>query len=343
MRRESRVRLRRGVSALIVAVAALSPSALGARPAGATARVVKTFKLAPGLLYDAVAGLGSMWFIRDDEANTTLIYRVNPKTNRMKRVAKLEFPTGGAAVGFHSLWLADYYGDGVYRLSPSGRIQARIRTGLQPQNIQLAFGSVWVSNHHGHSVTRIDPRTNRVIATASAGARQFRDGPQQMTSDGHRLYVGSSDLQKLQRISPASNRTFTPTGSPLSDAFCEELDYAGGWIWSDDISCTDSLYRLDRHGRVVQTISYGTQGGVGSMSVLGSVVWVAADQRFNAMTYQGHDAVLRAYRSSTGRLLCRDPVGGDSTTLGSGFGDLWMFDAHHVTIRRIRVSAPACR
>ncbi len=327
----------------IVVVMALAFLGLGAGLADATVRVVKTFRLPPGFYYDAVEGLGSMWLVRDDDANATLIYRVNPKTNAIKRVAKLYFPAGGVAFGYHSLWASDYYGDAAYRISPSGTVQARIPTGLQPQSIHLAFGSVWVSNHHSRSLTRIDPRTNRVIATASAGGHQFRDGPQQMTDDGHHLYVGSSDLLKLQRISPASNRTFTPAGPPLPDQFCAELDYSDGSIWSDDVNCTDSVYRLDKSGQIRQTISYGgTQGGVGSMSVLGNVVWVAADQHFNPNTFQGHNAVLRAYRASTGALLCTRPVGGDSTTLAHGFGDLWMFDAHRSTIRRISVDASTC-
>jgi len=331
---------RRPLVMAIVAAALLVPAAARSQPSGT---VVKTFRLPPGYAYDAAPGMGAMWLFRDDEANTTLIYRVDPRRNKIDRVAQLPFPSGGVAVGYHSLWVTDYYGDALYRLSPSGKVRARIPTGLQPQYIHLGLGSVWVSNHHSHSVTRIDLATDRVIATDRAGAWQFRDGPQALADDGHMLYVGSSNLQKLQRISPATDRTSTPPGQPLPDNFCQELDFADGWIWSDDVNCTDSVYRLNRQGRIIQTISYGgRQGGVGSMTVLRNVVWIGDDQHFDPSTGSGSDAALKAYSASTGRSLCTRQIGGDATTLAHGFGDLWVFDSHRATVRRIHVNPSSC-
>ena len=140
-------------------------------------------------------------------------------SSRITNTYRLDSAAGGFAVGDGAVWVAMYFDNTLERLDSHGRVLARIRVGLQPQFIHLAFGSVWVSNHHGRSLTRIDPRTNRVIATLPAGDQHmFRDGPQAMTDDGRYLYIYSSNgTRPLERIDPRTDAA-AMFAAPVSSA-----------------------------------------------------------------------------------------------------------------------------
>jgi streptogramin lyase len=212
-------------------------------------------------------------------------------------------------------------------------VQAEIATGLQPQWLHAAFGSLWVSNHHGASATRIDPITNRVQDTVQVGAPDtFRDGPQAITDDGTRLYVGSSNLQALQSVDPATDAVSTPPS--IADAFCGPTEAAGGFVWSVD-RCTATTYRLGTDGSVQQAIA--STGMPQGLTTAGGDVWIGDDTTFDPNSGVGSSAVLDERDASTGVLLQSVPIGGDASDLASGFGSLWVYDAVASTIRRVQV------
>ncbi|MEP6642262.1 MAG: hypothetical protein ABJB93_10190 [Gaiellales bacterium] len=335
------------------AAALLTSAALFASPSSTAAAVVTAarpvatihptsvvvFTLAAGR-YQMEAGLGAMWIVRSDEFHDTLIYRVDPTANTPHLIGHLTFPGGaGVAVGDGSLWISDYYGNAVWRVSPAGKVQARITTGLQPESVHSALGSVWVGNHHGHSVTRIDPRTDTVRATESAGdPTQFRGGPQAITNDARRIYVGSSDLSVLQTIDPATNLTATPPGT-TDDQFCGPLTFSCGSIWNSD-RCTNTLYQISPTCVVRWHASYGPIFGPTGPQVLAQTrfddnLWVAVDQSYNHDTSTGSDGVLEKRDPHDGALLGTVPLGGDISQVSAGLGSLWTFDAGTSTVRRV--------
>jgi streptogramin lyase len=298
---------------------------------------VVAFRLPAGG-YQLAPGLGAMWIVRGDGYHDTLIYRVDPTTNTRRLVGHLTFPATGVAVGYGSLWVADYFGNAIWRVSPRGRAQARIPTGLQPLKVHAAFGSVWVGNLHGHSVTRIDPRTDTVSATDSAGdPTRFCCSPKDITSDSRRIYVASSDQSALQSIDPATNATTTPAGTV--DQFCGPLTFIGGSIWNSD-RCTNTLYRISPAGVVRSHITYGPTPGSGTPQVLAQTrfadrLWVAVDKTYDHDTSTGTHGVLDERDPHDGNLLGTVPVGGDLESVIGAFGSLWTFDAHTSTVRRL--------
>ncbi|MDQ6850288.1 MAG: hypothetical protein M3070_10055 [Actinomycetota bacterium] len=326
-------------SALVASSSSLSLAAATTDAAKIPTTNVVLFRMPAGG-YDMQAGLGSMWIVRTDEFHDTLIYRVDPTTNAQHRVGHLKF-AGGAhiAVGYGSLWITDYFGNAVWRVSAQGRVQAKIPTGLQPEAVHLAFGSVWVGNHHSHSVTRIDPRTDTVLATDSAGdPTQFRDGPQDITSDASRIYVGSSDLSVVQSIDPATNVTTTPAGA-TDDQFCGPLTVSGGSIWNSD-RCTNTLYRISPVGVVQSRVTYGPPFASNGPQVLDETrfdgkLWVAVDESYNNDTSTGSQGVVEEREPHDGTLLGQVAVGGDVSRVRGGFGSLWTFEAGTSTVRRM--------
>jgi hypothetical protein len=318
-----------GAAALALVTGAVTASAsAGAQPGP----VVATYRLAPGG-YTVQAGPDAMWAIDADEFHDAKLYRIDSASHAMKLVASLPFPAGSMTLGFGSEWVSDYYGNAVWRLAPNGRVQAEIGTGLQPEQMRAAFGSLWVSNHHGASLTRIDPTTDTVQATVQVGAPDtFRNGPQGVTDDGTRLFVGSSNLQALQSVDPATNTVTTPAS--LDDAFCGPLEAIAGFVWSVD-HCTGTTYQLTPAGSVQQRIA--STGVPSSVTTRAGELWIGDDTIVDPNTGQGSAAVLAERDPQTGALLRSVAIGGDAGELCSGFGDLWVYDSVANTIRRVHV------
>lgn len=281
----------------------------------------------------------AMWAVRADDLNSALVLRIAPATDQITRVANLHFAAGGFAVGYGSLWISDYYGNAVWRVSPRGAVQQRIRVGLQPEAVHIAFGSVWVANHHGQSLSRIDPRTDKVIATDSAGdPNEFRSGPQGMTAGPRRLFVGSSNLLALQAVNPATNVTTTPPAT--ADTFCGPLNWLAGYVWSPD-ECTNTVYKFTTAGAIRWSHRYGPTSGSDVPQVLGSALrgdelWIVIDRHFDEDTGTGRGATVKRLDPSTGAVLERVPIGGDATTgVFAGFGSLWVSDSTHSRLTRV--------
>ena len=294
--------------------------------------VIATYKVTPGY-YTMAAGLNAVWALDGDEYHDGILYRIDPQSHGMKLVTTLPFAAAAMTVADGSLWISDYFGNEVWRLAPTGRVQAEIGVGLQPQWLHAAFGSVWVSNHHGASLSRVDPTTNTVVDTVQVGAPDtFRSGPQDLTDDGENLYAVSSNLQSLQVVDPTTGAV--STGPSVDDAFCGPLAAIDGFVWSSD-GCTGATYQLSTDGTVQQVIpSTGVPGG---LAVLGDQLWLSDDTAGDPNTGQGTDAVLDQLDPVTGAVQRTIPIGGDATELISGFGDLWVADNNAGTIRRVHV------
>jgi streptogramin lyase len=314
------------IAALVAAVLAGSPPA-DAKPGPVTA----TWKLAPGG-YDVVAGMDAVWAADIDEVHDGQLYRLDPTTHALRLLTTLPFPLGGVALGFGSVWVSDVAGNAVWRLTPTGRVQVEIAVGLQPGWLHAAFGSMWVGNHHSASLSRIDPTSNAVIATTPAGDQNaFRNGPQDITDDGTRLYVGSSNLQALQTVDPATNTTSTPPS--ISDAFCDQLRAIAGFVWSAD-GCTGAIYQLNPDGTVQQAF-YPDRGYSQTLTTVRGEVWIGTNQSVDPDSGQGSDAVLQERNPVTGTLLRTIQIGGNVRNLAAGYGALWVYDATSNSLKRV--------
>ena len=318
-------------AAVAAVVAVVSLAGAPAADAG-PGHVVATYRLPPGY-YTLQVGLSAVWAAKADESHYTQLYRINPTSHRMTRVAALPFPGGSMTIAFGSIWVSDYFGNGVWRVSPTGHVQARIRTGLQPEQMHAAFGSLWVSNHHGASLTRINPVSDTVRATVQVGEPgTFRSGPQDVTDDGVNVYVGSSNLQALQSVDPSTDHVSTPAST--NDAFCGPLAAIGGFIWSVD-HCSGTTYQFSTDGAVQHTFS--STGSPASMTTRRDQLWIGDDTVTDPNTGVGSHAVLERRNPQSGALIRSVPIGGDASSLVAGFGDFWVYDATANTIRRIEV------
>lgn len=287
--------------------------------------------------WDVQAGDGMVWVESSDPAGYAVLSRVDPARNRITRRVRLSGDSHGFAVAFGSVWASLYDANEVVRVDPStGHIAAVIPVGLQPEDVYIAFGSVWVGNHHGQSVSRIDPAQNNVIAQPTVGdPHAYRAGPQFMTDDGHRLYVGSSINQSLTTIQPHATQVSAVWPTP-TDQFCGDLVSVSTYIWSVDL-CSNTLYRLTPSTRQVRPYGYGSTA-VNSAALLGTTLWIGYD------AVPGDDdgtapsgGTLQARDAATGRVLRTIHVGGDTSVIRAIGGEVWIVDSTNNVVRRVVV------
>jgi streptogramin lyase len=313
---------------IVVACVLALPVAADAGTTGP--RVVARINVRPDG-YAIESGLGAVWLVDSIEYNYSRLRRIDPATNKITATYQLDSSSGGFAVGAGSIWVSMYFDNTVERINTHGKVVARIRVGVQPQYVLVASGSVWVSNHHGRSVSRIDPKHNRVVATVSAGDQHmFRDGPQDLTTDGRYIYVGASNGTKpFERIDPRNDhvRTFANPS-----AFCGDIVYARNSVWSAD-HCNSTLYRIDpADGTVQRSRSFVD---LTDAARLGHSLWISYDTALDQGTGVGSGgtiALLGPAATDAQTLV----VGGDASELTNGFGDLWVVDNTHGTVTRVR-------
>lgn len=327
--------MRRTMGAALAALMVAGIAAAPAAEARTTSPVIKSWRVSASSHVAIAAGPTAIWVANADEYHNATIYRVNPSNNLITQVTTLRFPIGDLAVGFGSEWVSDYFGNAVYRLGPTGGVQARIPVGLQPQWIHMAFGSVWVANHHDGSLSRIDPTSNTVTATAAIGEPgRFRNGPQDITDDGSKLFAVSSNLPQLQTVDPATNAVSTASGPNGEDGFCGRLVFAGGQLWSVD-NCSQTTFLLGTDGTINRAIMPAS-GFPTDVTVLGPDVWLSVDYGTNPTNGFGMDGTLERRDAATGDELATVPLGGDIQTVTAGFGDLWVWDAAANQVRRVQ-------
>jgi virginiamycin B lyase len=101
--------------------------------------------------------------------NTKRVDKLSSKSAKPILSAAVPMPCGAMAVGFGSLWVANWVDKSVYRIDRmTGNTVAIIPTGLADKYGELSLavgaGSVWVLSDSTGILTRIDPANNAVLA-----------------------------------------------------------------------------------------------------------------------------------------------------------------------------------
>jgi YVTN family beta-propeller protein len=188
-------------------------------------RVVATIHT-PGVEdYSRVAvGEGSAWV----SADRGLVYRIDPKTNRVSAMIRTGSYAGAVAVGGGSVWVtsSEHSAGNVVQIDPAtNRVVRSIHVGLSPVGILYAAGSVWVStNEAPYALWRIDPARGRVRqmsvgAFGQPGPLTFGDGDIWTTANG--------ETDSVLRIDPSTGKVVKQIPVPLA----ERVTFEKGWVW----------------------------------------------------------------------------------------------------------------
>ncbi|MEX2557899.1 MAG: hypothetical protein WEB06_19995 [Actinomycetota bacterium] len=267
-------------------------------------------KTGSGLALTIAADPAGVWVNLADE-----VVRVDPRTNKVTtRIPGPGF-TGGIAVGFGSLWIAD---DAAVTRRDLHSGQERVRITLNPRRtgegrraIEIAAGegAVWVAagTGSGFAIDRIDPATDEVAATIDV--ESFLS----MTVGEDALWVFGRD--NVVRIDAATNRTTTwPRGEARLPAAA-----GGGYLWAPDgeprLGQVSRILRIDpASGRVSHEIDVAYAGPV-----------VAGEGAIWALDLQWPSGILKI-DPSTARVVQKVSLdlGRGPPSLHVGAGSIWV-------------------
>ena len=190
----------------VVAALALSAAIAPARPSSAAppAGVSATIS-APGFPAIVAAGYGSVWIAGHRNG---VLYRVNPRTNRVTGKLLLPGPINGSlTLAGGVVWADSPAPDGsaayVYRIDPW---KMRILGRHEGVTVAVAANSWWVSSFQQPALLRIKPSTRRVVARITKFGVNPAPGFNLVTAAGlGSVWVYSPDNAVI-RISTATNR-----------------------------------------------------------------------------------------------------------------------------------------
>jgi len=137
-------------------------------------------------------------------------------------------------------------------------------------------GSIWAANQSDGTVERIDPKTNKVVATISAGTIAHGDLDEFLLVAFGSVWVSSDYDPRIFRIDPSTNavRVFHLHESGLGDFNQRMLASGMGSLWMR--TSLDKVTRFDpKTMRAIQT--YPTDawdGGGGDIGVAAGSLWI---------------------------------------------------------------------
>ncbi len=103
------------------------------------------------------------------------MFRIDPRTNRVKEIRTGPLGPAWLAGSGGLLWVSNIYDGTVMRLDAvSGRVLRKVEVGRDPVNLELIGDEVWVPNDQVDTVTRLDARHGR---RSSRSSRRRRTPP----------------------------------------------------------------------------------------------------------------------------------------------------------------------
>jgi hypothetical protein len=247
--RGATIHLASGVVGLAVGDGALWVSGEGVvdRIDPASARVVARIRTPRTGDYSNIAvGLGSVWVT--GTLYRSVVYRIDPRADRVVATVHLAGPVQGIAVGAGSVWVTRIrQGPGeLLRIDPATDRVAGAPVKVGPGPVQVIYGlhALWVQNSAPPSVMRVDPTTGRVatIGEADAGPGGAFTGGAIATGYGS-LWSAYGD--NLKRLNPKTGAILASIRIPRALA----IAIGGGeeWVFSQPRSRSPTLFNPIRN------------------------------------------------------------------------------------------------
>ena len=291
------------------------PTTLGSLPSPSPSPLPKgvgseTRVLSGQAPFAVTPAFGSLWLV---DHRGTVLYRIDPETGKIEASVDVgELGCFPPQVGFGRIFVTGCEGGdvvvvdpekeqtvatsqcggwmtfaagsiwspgtgGIVRCDPhTYRTTATIRLPGTHGGMASGFGSIWAANQSDGTVERIDPRTNKIVATISAGARAHGDVDESLLVAFGSVWVSSDYDQRVFRIDPSNNavRVFHMDERGLGDFNTRGLVSGMGSLWIR--TSLASVTRFDpRTMKAVATYPTDTwDGGGGYIAVAGGSLWV---------------------------------------------------------------------
>ena len=204
--------------------------------------------------------------------------------------AAVPSPCGVMAVGFGSLWVANYNDKSIYRINRStGKVTAVIPTGLADKYGELSIaagaGSVWVLSDSAGILTRINPETNAVQATINvlpfSYCAAFGYDAVWITNTGNVKNIPGTGMVEgknkgsVQRIDPITNKVAATISTGTAPRF---LAVGENGIWALN-QADGTVSRIDPYtNKLVATVNVQVAGLGGDIAAGAGKVWVRGNR-----------------------------------------------------------------
>ena len=223
----------------------------------------------------------------------------------------------------------------------SGKVLLAIPWPKLSGGVAVGFASLWIANRNEGTVSRLDARTGRVLATiaigngaplhpdceadyeeAPAGSFIIRrcDLPSGIAAGAGAVWVGRNDTLSVARVDPATNRVVASIPVRVHVFGLAASDTAV-WVSSHE---DDRLVRIDPSTNAVNLdlpVLYGPSG----IAVDGTRAWVADHTGRSATAVDG----------ATGQVRWTIPVGYEPFPIVTGDGSAWVRNEYDATVSRI--------
>ena len=154
-----------------------------------------------------------MWASAHDEQR---VFGIDPDTRDIAVKGKIGTGSNGIAVGFGSVWVANYSSGTVSRIDPRTGSSHEIVVGVEktsggggylapggPSSFAFGFGSVWITDPQYGVVYRLDPDTEMITDTMRTGAEGSDYVSGVAIADGA-VWVTNPTSMTLVRIDPTT-------------------------------------------------------------------------------------------------------------------------------------------
>lgn len=278
-----------------------------------------------------VSAFGSVWV---ESHRGYAIYRIDPRTNRARRIALPENQCGPPAVGGGRIWLSSCSGETgaerFYGLSRTGHVVVR-RTG-HGAAVTYASGSLWTVAQATNTLLRSDPKTGVVLARIKLGISPAPNGQWSGSSCFGALWTpnGGDAVQRTELDTNATRVIPLPGGhDAVGNGYfsVNTVACAAGKVWVPDGA---GVYEIDPSTNDVELLPIR----VGPFSQQGDVAIVSAGGDVYVRT---SDTSVARIDGASGRVVARYPATGGGGGIAVAYGSLWVVNANVGSVWRERL------
>jgi YVTN family beta-propeller protein len=257
----------------------------------------------------------SVW---TNSMRTDMIFRMDPKTDKVVAAVPVSRPCSGFAVAAGTLWSPSCGEKVIYRIDlKTNEVVAKVPVGAANNEGGIAFGagSAWMPSDPKGVVSRIDPATNKVVAEIPVPPDSFT-----AVFNYGLVWVSSTAKSVVSVIHPATNRVIAEIRVGPNPRF---MAAGEGYVWTLNQG-SGTVTKIDpRTLTVVATIDVGVPGTGGDIAAGEGALWVTQKtvpmSRIDPMT---NKVTAQLYGP-----------GGDAMRIGHGYvwlsngreGQVWRF------------------
>ena len=208
----------------------------------------------------------SVW---TNSMRTDMIFRMDPKTDKVVASVPVSRPCSGFAVAAGTLWSPSCGEKVIYRIDlKTNEVVAKVPVGPANNEGGIAYGagSAWMPSDPKGIVSRIDPATNRVVAEIAVPPDSFT-----AVFNYGRVWVSSTAKSVVSVIHPATNRVIAEIPVGPNPRF---MAAGEGYVWTLNQG-SGTVTKIDpRTLKVIATIDVGVPGTGGDIAAGEGALWV---------------------------------------------------------------------